>query len=99
MTIKLLSKIPDNSKLLEIDWSKKGNTIKGNELDNLHWGTINENVVITFADGQSYSIPRYYLYQIYNDNKLKDELYDEFKINHYYNYGLDHKTVIENKVR
>jgi len=98
MTIKLLSKIPDNSKLLEIDWDKKDNTIKGNELDNLHWGTINENVVIVFADGQSYAIPRYYLYQIYNDNKLKDELYGEFKVVHYYDYGLDHKTFIKNKV-
>jgi len=96
--IKLISEIPENSNLLDMDWGKNENTIKGDKLDNVYWATLNGEVLITFADGKSYKIPRYYLYQIYNDKKLKDELYDDWKLTHFYNFRLDHKTVIENKI-
>tara|TARA_R100000234_G_scaffold117935_1_gene97322 strand:+ start:138 stop:440 length:303 start_codon:yes stop_codon:yes gene_type:complete len=98
MDIKLISEIPENSNLLDVEWGKDENTIKGNELDNVHWATLNADVLMTFADGKSYKIPRYYLYQIYNDKKLKDELYDDYKLTHFYNFRLDHKTVIENSI-
>lgn len=98
MDIKLISQIPENSKLLEVEWGKDENTIKGNELDNLHWATLNADVLMTFADGKSYKIPRYYLYQIYNDKKLKDELYDDGKLTHFYNFNLNHKLVMENSI-
>tara|TARA_R100000742_G_C4263930_1_gene81803 strand:- start:455 stop:757 length:303 start_codon:yes stop_codon:yes gene_type:complete len=98
MKIRLLSEIPEDSNLLDVKWDWEANTVKGDEIDNIYWATLNADVIITFADGKTYSINRYYLYQIYNDQKLKDELYDKYKLSHFYDFGLDHKTVIKNKV-